>query len=103
MMNKVYGEDLGKIIRDVIELNVDKYGIEWGLYMRIRVWVNITKPLALGKLINFGRKQSWTSSKYERLPNFYFNCGVIKHPSSGYSKGVLNSKIHVEEPVQYGT
>lgn len=54
MMNNVYGKDLGKVIGgEVIELDVDKDGNSWGPYLRIRVWVNLLKPLICGKLITF--------------------------------------------------
>lgn len=103
MMNTIYGEDLGKNIGEVIELDVDKDGIGWSPYVLIRVQVNMSKPLAWVKLINFMGKQSWISFKYERVSNFCFNCGIIKYPSSVCSKGVINGKLHLEEPPQYGT
>lgn len=33
MMNRVYGEDLGKAIEEAIELDVDSKGIGWGPYL----------------------------------------------------------------------
>lgn len=37
MINRFYGEDLGKAIGKVIELDVDKDVIAWGPYLRIKV------------------------------------------------------------------
>lgn len=103
MMNRVYDVDLGKTIGEVIDLDVNKDGIGWGSYLRIRVWVNLLIPLICGKLISFWGNQSWISFKYERLPNFYFRCGAIKHPFTGCGKGNINNKLHVEETPQYGS
>lgn len=58
MMNIYYREELGKSIREVIELDVDKEGIGWGLYLRVKVWLDISKPLIRDKLLNFAGSQS---------------------------------------------
>lgn len=59
MMNRVYREDLGKAIGEVMELDIDKDSIGWGPYLRIKFWFNISKPLIRCKLINFVGNQSW--------------------------------------------
>lgn len=100
MMNKVYRENLDKIIGEIIELYVGKDGIGWRPYLRIRVWINLSRPLICGKLIDYDGNQSWISFKYERLPNFCFHCGITKHPVTRCSKGVINSKIHEEEQLR---
>lgn len=43
-MNKFYREKLGKAIGEVIDTNVDRDGVGWGPFLRIKVWVDITKP-----------------------------------------------------------
>lgn len=37
MMNKIYGEVLGKRIGDIEEINVDRDGVGWGPYLRLKV------------------------------------------------------------------
>lgn len=53
MMNSCYGKELGKYIGEVIELDVDYDGIGWGPYLRVKVWLNISRLILRGKLINF--------------------------------------------------
>lgn len=45
MMNKVYGERLGRSIREIIDDDVDKDGVGWGVFLCFKIWVEITKPL----------------------------------------------------------
>lgn len=90
MMNIFYKEELGRAIGEVIELDD---GIGWGPYLKVKVWMNISNPILKGKLINFAGTQKWLTFRYERLPNFCFKCGVIKHP-----RGLVNSKLQETEP-----
>jgi hypothetical protein len=50
-----------------------------GKFLRIRVSVDLTKPLKRGSKLNFQGKEIWVDYKYERLPNFCFACGRIGH------------------------
>lgn len=58
MMNIYFGEELGKLVGEVIELDVDNEGIGWGPYLRVKDRIDISKPLIRGKLINFTETQS---------------------------------------------
>jgi hypothetical protein len=57
--------------------------VEWGSVMRIRVIIDIQKPLERGRSLNIGGKSHWVSFKYENLPVFCFNCGRIAHGENG--------------------
>lgn len=51
-----------------------------GLYMRVRVAIDITKPLCCGRKIKLDSTPArWVSFKYERLPNFCYWCGCVTH------------------------
>ncbi len=51
-----------------------------GLYMRVRVAIDITKPLCRGRKIKLDLTSArWVSFKYERLPNFCYWCGCVTH------------------------
>lgn len=102
MMNKVYGESIGKTISQAIERDIDKVGAWWGPFLRVRVSVDITKPLLPSSLINPSRKPLWVAFKYERLPNFCFRCGIIKHSNSRCPNSAFNSKLHEKGQSQYG-
>ncbi|XP_042988633.1 uncharacterized protein LOC122316163 [Carya illinoinensis] len=67
----------------VLTVQADERGIGWGKCMRMRVEVDISKALKRGIFLTFEGKKTWVSFKYERLPNFCFKCGVIKHDQKG--------------------
>lgn len=73
---KAIGSSLGVFIK------ADKKNFEgpWKTFMRIRITMDITKPLRSGmKMRKEGGECLWAEFKYERLPNFYFLYGIIKH------------------------
>ncbi|KAL0432446.1 UNVERIFIED_CONTAM: hypothetical protein Slati_2578900 [Sesamum latifolium] len=89
----IHGLPLGKMTRDVAafignklgkfkEVDLDSNGEVWGSSVRIRVSIDITKPLkcALKLRTVLGDEQLVTFT-YERLPNFCYLCGVLGHLS----------------------
>ncbi|CAJ2634985.1 unnamed protein product [Trifolium pratense] len=50
-----------------------------GKFLRIRVSLDLRKPLKRGSKHNFQGKEIWVDYKYERLPKFCFACGRIGH------------------------
>lgn len=102
LMNRVYGETLEKTIGEIIKVDIDKDGAGWDHFLRVKILVDITKPLVRGNLINCSCNLLWITFKYEKLPNFCFICGIIKHHSSGCLISALNSKLHDKDQSQYG-
>lgn len=52
----------------------------WRDYLRVRVRVNIDKPLKRRMKIYRNKEEwFWANFKYERIPTFCFICGVIGH------------------------
>lgn len=52
----------------------------WREYMRIRVTIDVGKPLKRKmKIRKSGNEWSWVTFKYENLPTFCFICGVLGH------------------------
>jgi hypothetical protein len=39
----------------------------WGSYLRLRVNIDITKPLDRGRALNLAGKTSWVEFKYEKM------------------------------------
>lgn len=53
----------------------------WKEYMRVRVTMDITKPLKRRmKVRKSGNEWSWITFKYENVPTFCFICGIMGHP-----------------------
>lgn len=52
----------------------------WREYMRIRVTINLSKPLKRRMKIKMaGNEWFWVNFKYENVPSFCFICGIICH------------------------
>lgn len=59
----------------------------WREYMRIRVQMDITKPIRRRmKIRKSGNEWSWITFKYENIPTFCFICGIIGHSDKFCSK-----------------
>lgn len=52
MMNQAYGEEFGKIVGDVKDIDVDRDRLGCGSYLKIKTQVDTTKLLVRGSLIN---------------------------------------------------
>ena len=50
-MNKAVSNRVANKIGNPLMVDTSKSGLDWGLFLHIRVDINITKPLMRGKLI----------------------------------------------------
>ncbi|KAL0283171.1 UNVERIFIED_CONTAM: hypothetical protein Sangu_2906700 [Sesamum angustifolium] len=89
----VHGLPLGKMTKEIAafignklgkfrDVELDGGGEDWGSYIRIRVVIDITKPLIRALKIRtvLGDEQLVTFT-YERLLNFCYLCGCLGHLS----------------------
>jgi hypothetical protein len=77
----------------VEEVETDVDGIGWGEYLRVRITLDLSKPLAQVRLLKIKGVSTWIAFQYERLPKFCFLCGVIRHGIRGcLGRKVLLSK-----------
>ncbi|KAL5826821.1 hypothetical protein ACOSQ3_018661 [Xanthoceras sorbifolium] len=80
-MTKAIGCFLDALIGDVVDLDVGASGDCCGKYIRVRVVVDITKPLKRFlkvKLLN-GDAPAAMLIKHERLPEFCLHCCYLGH------------------------
>lgn len=103
MMNRTCRHRIGKRMGEVINIDVDKDGLGWEPFLRVRVWVNITKSLLCCTLLNQEATLIWIPLKYEQLPNFYFKYGIILYTSNGCTNDGEGNKLHDIKPNQYET
>ncbi|XP_019191313.1 PREDICTED: nucleolin-like [Ipomoea nil] len=73
---KAIGDYLGTFIR----ADRNNFDGSWKSFLRVRVLLDITKPLRRRvKLRKGGGDWFWAEFKYERLPHFCFLCGLMDH------------------------
>ncbi|KAM0874572.1 hypothetical protein ACQ4PT_037340 [Festuca glaucescens] len=67
----------------VPEVDCDDTRRCWGRYMRVRVEVDVDKPLMRGVTVYSQRRRAtdWFEVQYENLPLYCFSCGIIGHSS----------------------
>jgi hypothetical protein len=83
LMNRTWGELLGAKIGQVEKVDVDEQGRAWGDCLRVRVSVEVTKPLMRYVTVYSKKHKSFESFevKFEKLPHYCFSCGIIGHSS----------------------
>lgn len=101
-MSREVGWSIGSSVGEVEEVDATADRIGWGKFLRVKVVVDLSEPLARGRMLNVKDKQVWISIQYEQPPKFCFHCGIIKHGNRGSM--MLSSKhFHgVKSKQQYG-
>ncbi|CAN6268596.1 unnamed protein product [Urochloa humidicola] len=83
MMNKVVGEAIGGELGSFVCMDLDEDDTALGSYLRIKVRLDIRKPLMRGVTVYVGEegkeKPVWCPVEYEFLPDFCYTCGIIGH------------------------
>ncbi|MBA0739311.1 hypothetical protein Gogos_012595 [Gossypium gossypioides] len=77
-----FSENLAVQLGNFIEYDGSNLGKKNRNYMRIRVQIDIRRPLKRKKQLLFYGKCSYVRFKYERLSLFYFYCGCLGHSDS---------------------
>lgn len=79
-MNEKGGRRIGNVLGKYVETDVGDDGLGWGKFLRIRVEIDVTKPLRRGVMVlDPDGKKIWALVKYERLPTFCYQCGRLGH------------------------
>lgn len=79
LLTRYVGELLGNKVGRVIEVDCSANSIAWGRCLRVRVLINVTKPLARGTKVNFDGYSSVVIFCYEKLSDFCYICGTLDH------------------------
>ena len=99
---KEMGWAIGSKLGEVLEVDVLETGVQWAKCLWVRVWIDVIKRLVWGKKITIEGQSRWVNSKYERLPNFCYKCGLLSHALKDYSEGLENNNQVKVECMQYG-
>jgi hypothetical protein len=100
-MGKEVGFQIGATVGEVQEVDTDEEGVGWGKYLRVRMKIDLTKPLARGRTINLLGKKTVVNFQYEKLPRYCFDCGKIFHGREGCTYQGGGKKMDAGK--QYGT
>ena len=93
------GRDLGNCLGNFIEADRRTGHYDQAKFMRIRVDLQLDKPLRRrGKVAGDDGDKFWVSFKYERLPTFCYFCGRMGHDD----KHCPEPAEHLNSPRQYG-
>ena len=103
LMTGKIGTILGESIGEVEEVDMEGEQMAWGRYLRLRVVVNITKPLKRGsKLAVASQGSVIVVFKYERLLDFYYICGRLDHQELDYDDVVRMTIVGGKVKREYG-
>ncbi|KAK7819184.1 uncharacterized protein CFP56_040613 [Quercus suber] len=98
-MTESTGKEIGCRIGNFLEVDKRSWQSEQAKFMRIRVELQIDKPLRRGGyLTNENGGRTWLTYKYERLPTLCFSCGRMGHDEKHCPEPLLS---HDNTP-QYG-
>ena len=101
-MNKTVAVKLCEVVGVVCQ-NSEKGETDGGSFLRMKVVIDISKPLCRGRLISLSKgEQSWVSFKYERLPNICYWCGCLNHVDSDCDLWIKSEGKLTKENQAYG-
>jgi hypothetical protein len=78
-MGRDVGLQVGSTVGEVEDIDVLDDGVGWGEYLRVRICIDLFKPLARGRIIRVQDKKLWVACQYEKIPGFCFNWGIFVH------------------------
>ena len=101
-MTKGIAMKIGASLGQLEDVDLADEGVGWGRSLRIRVEIDLAKPLERGKALRLEGKSYWVSFKYEKLPMFCFECGRIVHDVKGCPMPRRTISNGVEDVKQWG-
>ena len=98
-MTEDIGRDIGSKIGRVLEVDKRAIQTDQAKFLRIRVEVQIDKPLRRGGYVkNDEGGRFWVDLRYERLPTLCYRCGILGHDE----KHCQGSSLEQLSKRQYG-
>lgn len=73
------GRKIGNIFCKVVDVIVPPGGSRDGKHLKVLVEANISQPLLRGSMVKLDGIVSWVNFRYERCPDFCYNCGIVGH------------------------
>jgi len=100
VMYRVTGKVIGDKVGKTLEVETEDDGSAVGSYLRIKVRLDVRKPLLRGVTLEDedNGDGKWCPIQYEFLPNFCYGCGLLGH----VERECDESAGKAEEQQQYG-
>lgn len=69
------------VVGRMLDVGGAKNKVHWGRWLRVRVQIELDRPLLRGLKIKFtdGRESMVVIFRYERLSDFCYTCGMLSH------------------------
>lgn len=78
-MNRAVGEEVGALFGGATMVECDDEGTTLGKCIRMRVNLDVNKPLLRWSNVNIGGTTTKILFRYEKLADLYFFCGSLDH------------------------
>jgi hypothetical protein len=101
-MTKRIGAKIWASLGVLEDVDVAGDGVGWGYCLRIRVSIDLSKPLKRGRELVVGGTTQWVTFKYEKLLLFCFNCGRVVHQQQGCPEAMSKRMSTTEKEKQWG-
>jgi hypothetical protein len=101
-MGKEVGHKIGASVGKVVDVDIIDDEVGWGEYLRVKILLDLSKPLARGWKLHLLGKSVWISFKYEKIPKFCFSCGVVRHEPKGCTQYVPRRNPSAQGENPYG-
>ncbi|XP_042972758.1 uncharacterized protein LOC122304562 [Carya illinoinensis] len=60
----------------------DDDDVGWDISLRVKILLDLRKPLARGRIVMLRGLKTWVPIQYEKLPRFCLQCGCVIHEKS---------------------
>ncbi len=101
-MGKDTGQKIGALVGLVEEVDVNDDEPGWGEYLRVKVMVDLSKPLARGRMLHVQNRSIWIAFKYEKLPKLCYRCEIIIHGQQGCNRDGSHRSVAKVNDQPYG-
>ncbi|TXG73646.1 hypothetical protein EZV62_002225 [Acer yangbiense] len=104
-MTKEMGTFLGQLIGELVDIDVGATGECFGKYMRLRVSIDVTKPLKRCLRVDLTDKGTETILLlcYEKLPEYCYHCGLLGHSHRECHKRGEGERRDMDQDFEFGS
>ena len=88
-MGREVGRKIGATVGVVEEVDTDADGVGWGEFLRVRISIDLSKPLSRGRMINLQGESTWITFQYESYRNTASNVGSSNMEGEDAKRGAF--------------